>query len=363
MAALLQPHLCFKFPPKAFWWFVIHLCVVAFMGSLQDPLYYSLIIEQLVTQTQLLILFWVSYNLMLYEQIGKGTIWALALSCLTLAVLQVGGITSEAGVGGRATAFDANPNTIGVVLSVGLLALVGLAYGRQNVDLKVRRLAWLGFGVLATAIIRTGSRGAVVALVAGLVALIFQGRSLATKLKVGLIVLVGIGALVWTAYQVESIRMRWERAFFAGDVSGRDRIFEAGWKLFEEKPLVGWGPVRIWYELGHRLGLPIRDPHNLYLWILLETGLLGAILFFRGLWLCVHAAWKARHRIHGVLPLAMIFCFLVGNLKGTGHKDKLLWVVLAYALASGSYASLPWQWHRRTLPTAAGPRASQPLLY
>src|SRR5262249_31837882 len=94
MVTLLQPPLCFKFPPKAFWCFMIHLCVVALMGILQDPLFYSEIIIQIYTQTQLLILFWISYNLMRHEQIAKGTLWALAVSCLVLAILQVGGITS-----------------------------------------------------------------------------------------------------------------------------------------------------------------------------------------------------------------------------------------------------------------------------
>ena len=157
--------------------------------------------------------------------------------------------------------------------------------------------------------------------------------------------------------------MRWEKTFYEGDVAGRDRIFEAGLELFQEEPLFGWGPVRFWYELGHRLGLSKRDPHDLYLWILIETGLLGAIPFFSGLWLCVHAAWKSRYRVHGILPLVMILFMLVINLKGTWLKDKVLWVVLAYALASGSSATFPWRWRQRTLPTDAGLRASQPLLY
>jgi len=322
------------------------------MALIHDPRFYSEIAAQIFTQTQLLVLFWISYNLMRYEQIGKGTLGALAVSCFVLAALQVLGITSTT-YQGRVTSLGVNPNTIAGVLSIGLLALVGLAYGQKNIDIKVRRLAWLSFGVLVAAIIATGSRGAIIALMVGLVAFLLRGRSLATKLKAGLIVLVSISSLVWASYQIEYVRERWERTFAEGDVAGREHIFREAWSLFEEKPLFGWGPIGCWYELSARLGDPkwSKDPHNLYLWILVETGLLGAIPFFSGLWLCVHAAWRTRHGIHGILPLMMIFCLLVINLKGTWLTGKLFWIVLAYALASGSYATLPWQWRQRTLPT------------
>ena len=138
-------------------------------------------------------------------------------------------------------------------------------------------------------------------------------------------------------------------------MAGREKIFPAAWGMFQEKPLFGWGPVRHYYELGSRLGQPTRDPHNLYLWLLVETGLLGAIPFFAGLWLCWHAAWKARHSIQGVVPVAMMLCLLVNNAKGTGLTDKLSWIILAYALASSSSVPPPWRWRRRVHPANTWP--------
>ena len=78
--------------------------------------------------------------------------------------------------------------------------------------------------------------------------------------------------------------------------------------------------------------------HNLYLWILKETGLLGAIPFFIGLWLCWRSVWKARGSAQGTLPLACLVFMLVINMNGTYLYYKLFWLVLAYALASGGYA-------------------------
>jgi O-antigen ligase len=116
--------------------------------------------------------------------------------------------------------------------------------------------------------------------------------------------------------------------------------------------LIGWGPIHHYYELGSRLGLLARgrDTHNLFLWILTEVGVMGAIPFFTGLWLCGYAAWQARYTVQGILPLAMIACLLIANMAGTWHNRKIFWIVLSYALASQSYAGMqPWYQSKKRL--------------
>jgi len=178
------------------------------------------------------------------------------------------------------------------------------------------------------------------ALLAGFLAFLLRG-GLGSKLKVGLFVILAVTLLGVASYRIEAVRVRWESTFREGEVAGRDIIFSAAWKMFEEKPLIGWGPVYHLSELGSRLGVSTRDPHSLYLWLLTEGGLLGAFPFLAGLWFSWHAAWKARDSIQGALPMAMVLCILIANLKGTGFIDKLFWFVLAYAQASSSYVSLP----------------------
>lgn len=340
--APLQPRLCFRWPPDAFWCFVVYLFIYVILGYLQDPVFRSAMITRLFTLGQMLVLFWASYNLMRYDRVLKCTCLTLAAACLLLSVLQALGVSSQEIGQGRLTAFGENANTVGALLSLGLLALSGLAYGRKITNFRFRLLFWLCAGILAVTIIRTGSRGAMLALVVGFLIFFLQGKSLRTKLKIGLVAILATGFLGIAAYQIEAVRVRWERTLLEGEVAGRDKIFATAWEMVKEKPIIGWGPVRHYAELGSRLRYPGpgRDPHNLYLWILTEVGILGAIPFFAGLWLCWRAAWQARHTIQGVLPLAMIACLLMVNMSGSWHNRKLFWVVLAYALASRSYAVL-----------------------
>ena len=89
-----------------------------------------------------------------------------------------------------------------------------------------------------------------------------------------------------------------------------------------EKPFFGWGPISNYVELGARFGRQKLDPHNLYLWIMTETGLLGAVPFFIGLWICWRAAWRARYGTEGSLPIALLACLFIVNMTGTSATPQ-----------------------------------------
>jgi O-antigen ligase len=221
-----------------------------------------------------------------------------------------------------------------------LLALIGLAFGREKRDWKAFLLFWFSSGILAIAIVQTGSRGALVALVGSLSIFFLRGKSLLSKIKFGLIALVGIVLLAWASYQIPDVRKRWEQTIYEGSLAGREEIFPAALGMILEKPLLGWGPVYHTWELGSRLGELARDEHNLYLWLLAEGGIVGAFPFLVGLWLCWRAAWRARHTIQGILPVIMLSFVLIISLKGTPIMIKFFWVVLSYALASSTYVAV-----------------------
>jgi O-antigen ligase len=223
---------------------------------------------------------------------------------------------------------------MGVVLSLGILALTGLAYGKQKRSLQTRFLFWILFGLMAFGVARTGSRGALVALVVSLFLFPLSRGNLVGKLKIAVATLLGLAVLLVAAYQFEAFRRRWEKTFSTGDVAGREVIFAKAAEMVVDRPLIGWGPVQNRIELGLRLGGGQWDAQNLYLHLLTEVGFLGAIPFFVALGLCLSAAWRARKTSHGVLPLAMLAYFLTVTMKGTYINDKYLWLVLAFSLAS-----------------------------
>ena len=364
---ILQPRQLYKRPPKAFWYFAVYIAVTAasginaIMDAPQSGMFVSPIITTLFTRIQLLVFFWLSFNLLASQEVMKGTALTLAFSCVILAVLQMFGLTASEVGQGRETAFDANPNTLSAVMSVGLLALVGLAYGRKDVDKKVRLLAWASSAILLLTIVRAGSRGTMIAVAVALVALTVKPHKIREKLKAGVVALLVIASLIWASFSIDTIRERWEKTYYEGDVAGRDVIYPMAWGMFLEKPLLGWGPIIHFHELGNRLGKEKRDPHNLYLWLLIETGIIGAIPFLAGVWLCFRSAWRARFISGTTLPLAWMIFFLIVATKGTWLVQKILWVILAYALTSGKQIMThPVRKRFRALPGSMKMRSPHP---
>ncbi len=333
-AALLQPGVCFNLPPGAFWYFVGYFVLCLTLAFTQNLDYLRPALTRLFTFAQMLVLMWICFNLLRYPEICKGAFLSLVAGCLVLSVMQVAGVGTVDVGHGRSSMSGANANTVGATLSLGLIALVGITYGRTMVDRRLKLIAWVVFPIIGTAIIMTGSRGALLALMFGIALLLLRGGTWRDKLKIGSIALLAVGFLVVTALSDEAMRTRLERSFYLGDTAGRDKIHAQAWAMFFEKPLLGWGPVYNLVELGSRLGMTTRDPHSLYLSVLTETGLFGSMLFFCGLGLLGRAAWQARLRIEGALPIAMLGCLLAFNLTGSWHWRKLFWFTAAYVLAS-----------------------------
>jgi len=333
-AALLQPRICFAPPPGAFWCFVGYLILCLVLGTTQNLDYISLMLQRLIKLAQMLVLMWISFNLFRYPDICRNAILTFVAACATLAALQIVGVGAVSIAQGRTSMFGDNANVVGSTLSLGLIMLVGMTYAQTTVEKRLTFLVWIVFSIMGTAIVMTGSRGALIGLVVGIALLILRDGTWQAKLKMGSIAVLAIGFLVFTALSDDAMRTRLERSFYQGDTAGRDRIQGHAWVMFFEKPILGWGPLYNEVELGSRLGRSIRATHSLYLAVLTETGLVGFILFFGGVGLLVRAAWQARLRTQGALPMALMGSILISAFASQWTGRKLFWVIIAYVLAS-----------------------------
>lgn len=343
--ALLQPKICYRLPPKAFWVFLLYLALYALLALGEDASYDRKVFIKGFSIAQMLVLFWLSYNVMHDERVVKGFLFAFLGACLSLAVggafLEgiIGGVRSGDIDGERLTILGEGSNTVGATFALGLIAILGLAYGRQERDGKTRFLAWIPFLIMAGVLIKTGSRGAMLALVIGIAFFLVKGGNLRSKIGLGLIALIGLVAFVWLTVHSDSFK-RFENTLNEGHISGRDVIYIEAARMVNEKPLMGWGPLHYRFELGNRVGWygKERDAHNLYLKLLLEVGILGAIPFLLGVWLCFLAAWKGRNGLEGSASVSMLATLLMINMAMTWDNRKIFWIILAYALVSPRYA-------------------------
>ncbi len=354
-ATLLQPSACYARRPGAVLWFLVYLYMFSLGAALNGrdavathlitPDYWAQVFKLFLLELEAVLVFWAAANLLRSPKLAREMLTTLAVACAIFALLPVLGIARTARVqwGGveRITALGQNANTSAMILSAGLIALVGLQYGLGRTSTWRRALGWAVMALIVITVVETGSRISLLALAMGLTVFALGGMHTAwAKVRNAFVTALALGFVVAVAYNSPVMRTRFEDTVEHGALAGRERIYPALGQMFTERPLIGWGPVNNKYELGIRLDERIRrrrDAHNLILEVLSASGLLGAVPFLAGLGLCTMAAWRARRREHGMLAFALLALVMTANMSGNWIASKLLWLILAYGLASATY--------------------------
>ena len=344
--ALLQPRICFRRPPAPFWLFAIYLYIWSTLGVLIGTRDASEFGSMFLLYLEELLLFWTAFNLMRDEVIAKKSLLVFIFSCGVMALLLRYGYLEtpsdlEARYAGRLSGMGQNPNNLAANFALAILTVIGLAYGANIRILKFRSLYLLLIPLMGICLIHTTSRGGFMAFGVGLLAFFLKRGDARSRVKTFVTLPLLLLFFISASYYTGSMWNRYKSTVETGNMSVREEIFPDAWQMFLEKPLIGWGPVNNNYELavstaeegGEHLQ---RDTHNLWLEVLTATGLLGAVPFFAGAWICSRAAWKARAMTFGILPLVLMITLFVLNLSMNWILTKQAWLILAFALASSS---------------------------
>jgi O-antigen ligase len=357
-ACLIYARRSFAKPPLELLAFATYLLIFFLNGLSRVGVPLNALLSPLLTLAQLMAFFWAASTVMREERISRLAVLAFCSSCTFLGTAGMLGLPGfsqimrgQAGVD-RLSFLGYNPNDLGLMAALSALIAMGLLIN-GSVRSAVGRIAlMLSLMPLGMVIIRTGSRGSALAFLVGLAVYyipFMRSRGTAMRILLAAVAFVGLTYLVSTNLDVLE---RYRRAVETGDTSGRDKIWMQAVGMIAERPVFGWGAIGFYYELGYRESgqWRARDAHNLLLHLLLEDGFLGAAPFLIGLWLCVRSAWRARSKLLGLTPLALILCFLVGSMAGTYIERKYAWIVLALCVA----VSRPPHW----IPSRIGPRQS-----
>jgi O-antigen ligase len=123
--------------------------------------------------------------------------------------------------------------------------------------------------------------------------LIFLSHNRSLRLAGTAVALVGIIGLLVTLSFEDERRALADRLNESGPVDFRRAVYAGGWQMFLEKPLAGWGINQMPAELAkHVSGYNEKElyPHNTYLELLVEHGILGLLFYGWLMW----ELWKLR---------------------------------------------------------------------
>ena len=270
---------------------------------------------------------------------------AMFFSCV---VCSIASIMIEAQTGAKriSLAEGQNPNILSINLGVGLILVPYIFRNLKNNLL--RGLLYIGVFTLIIAIILTGSRSTWLAIPIAVlfVWLITKGKILRIQSGIipGIILTLIITFLIHSNFISPYLSQRFITMIHPEEThggSGRLDIWTVGLAMVEDNPVFGVGlsnfPVRFGDYIGKRTtwsgksyGVHSgRDPHNIFLSIQAELGIIGIFLFFLFIWYIVKPLFFYKTDIRAVIGIILIIFILISGVKATIQWRKIFWLVFA----------------------------------
>jgi O-antigen ligase len=344
-AVLSEPRTCIRLFPVTLVWFVAYCVWRLVAGFWLSPEMFGIWWPSTIHWLQYSIpCVWVMFNVLQFPGMARKGLWALVWGSALCAACHIAGIgvMHFGGLEGRSTVFGENANVIGATYAVAAIAMVGLGMFPEA-RLHQRLLLLVLMAVVMAALAKTGTRTALLIVVMGVALLFACGQAFGSKAKRFAVLVLAGAVLAGAMSQVPAIVERFERLDVSqiANQEGRARMIPVLWEIFLRSPVYGSGPEGYAFELTRR-AMPhllreqaLVSSHNLALKLLVETGLIGFVLFAWGIvkpgLVC---AWQARFKPCGSLPLALLLPLVIaGCISAEPSYYLVFWFALAYALA------------------------------
>jgi O-antigen ligase len=232
-------------------------------------------------------------------------------------------------------------------VSLNMLGVLALHAALRGKLLRGRAIILLA--ALPVAILATMTRAVWLSFSISMGILIFRSHNRGLRrVCLGITVIAVIGVLATLSFDDQRHALR-GRLWESGPVDYREAVYAGSWDMFLQKPLAGWGVNQMPEELArHVSGYQEKQlyPHNTYLELLIEHGVLGLALY---LWLM----WELLRLGHGPAPIAEEEGFL-------NRQFHAMWpVLLGIYWVNAAFVVMNYQFVNGLLFTLAGMLAAQ----
>ncbi|BCX87776.1 hypothetical protein MIN45_P0143 [Methylomarinovum tepidoasis] len=305
------------------------------------PVFFALLIYLSIhSRPALYRLLWVYVLLILVNTIVQGLqragfMWAYLPS--ELEVAQAGGFVRGVGLSGH---FAMAGLYAVVVFPIAATLFVFAGNLRQRILAVV--LGLIGLAGVVFAVLRAALIGAVL----GGIDVLWRRRSVRTLSAVGaMLVLSLVLTVVIPPLHEAALAMLTHATTIDDSARNRPRLAEMGLAAWEESPILGGGPNAV----DRHVGFP-ADPHNTFVNVLAETGVVGLGVFLTVLGRAYFSAVRAIHRGYRQEGTALAGALVATLPVAFFHSLNyivLFWFVPALCLALGR---LPKQRHAGMVP-------------
>jgi O-antigen ligase len=321
-------------PLLSFHWVAIAYFMWIFMSAFWAIAQQESVLSDINTDLQILVMIWVIWEAAPTVSRFTSLLQAYVLGAYVAAGSTIYNYLTGAAIQKDTTRFSASgfdPNDLGMLLALALPMAWYIASHASN-PLQ-RWLNRLYFVVGTFAILLTSSRGALVTAVVALSVIPWTLTQVRAGLKVA-VVAIALGAAVVAVQMVP--QKSFERLATTGSeisegtLNSRLRIWKEGIALIPAHPLQGVGPAGWYPAVGMRIGNVA--PHNTYLAIVVEEGLVGLFLYLL-LFAVLLKRLLALPTFERRVGLGQLATLMIAILPLGWHQNKASWLVLALLAA------------------------------
>ena len=263
---------------------------------------------------------------------------AFSITCALISLLFSVGLLNEFVYisKGRIFIFGENPNSTSGRITIAFLLLLYLIFKNPLNWGRKRFCLILLFFPMLMMIIASGSRGSFLILCLGIIVFLLLNPSVNIVKKYAIlictIIAIGVTVSFITSENVEyALFYRLENSFKYGDSSGREKLNSYSIQIFEEYPLIGKGVIGFTEEMNLRFN-EVLTVHNLYIYILATSGIIGFIFFISFLVILLIKSIRIRRLNH--LPLVIfVFIFFLAYKTGGILTYLLMWYLFAVIIS------------------------------
>jgi O-antigen ligase len=231
---------------------------------------------------------------------------------------------------------ESNPNTLGRILILPLALGVGGLVGLPGIAQKAIALGCIG--LMGAGIFISMSRAALLGMVTMVAVLVYRMRA-RWQIIAAMVVLLMLSAVMPEQFYRRVVGMGGAEDHSAAE---RIRLLKAGLESIENFGIFGIGldnsPSAFTLYGASAVGV---GPHNMYLMVWIELGIIGLVLMLAALGSQVFGVYKARKLGHGGIVLAALEAAFLGTLThaifGIQIWTKTFWLILILLTWATSY--------------------------
>ena len=297
-------------------------------------------LSRVTTYIQLGIMIWLIWDLYLTPAAVKAGLQAYVFGAYVSVIDTISNYLAGISRGStpRYAASGFNANGMAMVLVLGLPLAWYLAVSLQSDNSKTERILriinFVYIPAAVFAILLTSSRTALFSIIP--IAWFILSSFVRMKPITRLLLAVGLIAALYVIQplvpQTSIDRLATtEEELTEGDLSGRAEIWREGKEVFWDYPILGTGGG----TFKEVVAFKDKTAHNMYLTLLVETGLLGLLLFLS---VVILAVYHVRYLPKGEagLWLAVILAWAIGNYTMSWEMKKHTWLFVSLIVVSAN---------------------------